>query len=358
MRLVICWASISGYMAACWRALAATPEVELLVIAMTAPREHTFPAGLVAGLNCRLLDERERNDASLILSLVREHRPGVVYSTGWWHAPYRRLMADPSLASARKWIGIDTPWRGTLRQQVGRIAIGRYVRRMDRVFVPGERAWQYTQRLGVPEARVSRGLYGIDYDRFAPLYDRRRESPGGWPRRFLFVGRYHAEKGVPTLLDAYAMYRAGVPDPWPLTCCGSGELKPLLHGRDGVEDLGFVAPADLPDVLARSGAFVLSSHFDPWPLVVVESSAAGLPVICSEACGSSVELIRPHYNGLTVPTADAPALAQAMRCVHDRVAELPEWGRRAREAASAYSTSMFAARWVQALRADTAASRG
>ena len=32
MRIVICWSHVSGYMAACWRALAATPGVDLFVL--------------------------------------------------------------------------------------------------------------------------------------------------------------------------------------------------------------------------------------------------------------------------------------------------------------------------------------
>src|SRR5207249_3205986 len=116
MRLVICWAEISGYMAACWRALAATPRVDLRVIAFE-PTSKTFSDELVAGLNCRLLGTEQRNDTALITSLVKEHRPDVLYATGWFHAPYRQLVKDASLASVAKWMGVDTPWRGTLRQQ-------------------------------------------------------------------------------------------------------------------------------------------------------------------------------------------------------------------------------------------------
>jgi glycosyltransferase involved in cell wall biosynthesis len=96
--------------------------------------------------------------------------------------------------------------------------------------------------------------------------------------------------------------------------------------------------------------FVLASHFDPWPLVVVESSAAGLPVLCTESCGSAVELVRSYFNGLTVATADIDALAGGMRWMHDHAGELSEMGRRGRELAAAYSAQMWAVRWSQATR--------
>jgi len=244
-------------------------------------------------------------------------------------------------------MGLDTPWRATLKQHLGRLALRRYVRRFEQVFVPGERAWQYARRLGATESRIRRGLYGVDFDGLAPLYDERAAAPPGWPRRFLFVGRYHPDKGLPTLVDAYARYRSAVADPWPLTTCGAGPLESLLRG-EGIENLGFRQPTEVRDEMRRGGVFVLASHVDPWPLVVVEASAAGLPVLCTEACGSAVELVRPYHNGIAVATGNAVALAAGMRWLHDHHADLPRMGARGRELASAYSAQAWATRWSEA----------
>ena len=53
-------------MSACWRALAAVPDVDLHVIAIEPPA-NTFSTDLVAGLNCRLLNQFEKDDAPLVL---------------------------------------------------------------------------------------------------------------------------------------------------------------------------------------------------------------------------------------------------------------------------------------------------
>jgi glycosyltransferase involved in cell wall biosynthesis len=348
VRLVVCWPEISGYMAACWKALTTVPGIDLRLIAHVAPGG-TFDAALVEGLNVRLLAGDERDDVDLIASLVREREPDLLYLTGWFNAAYRTIARSPEFANIPKWMGLDTPWRATLRQQLGRVALRRYVALFEKVFVPGERAWQYARMLGAPERKIRRALYGIDFDGFAPLYDRRARLPGGWPKRFLFVGRYHEEKGIPTLVDAYRRYRAAVSDPWPLTTCGGGPLEGLLRG-DGIENLGFRQPAEVRDIMRNSGAFVLASHVDPWPLVVVESSAAGLPVLCTETCGSAVELVRPYYSGLMAATADAEMLARGMRWLHEHHADLPQMGARGRELAAAYSAQMWAKRWAEAAR--------
>ncbi len=213
MRLLICWAEISGYMAACWRAMASMPEVELQIIAFE-PTKASFANDLVQGLNCQLLTADQRNDADYVRSLIIRSKPDILCVSGWFHPPYRNAIYDREMNSVSKWIGTDTPWSGTLRQQVGRFALRSlrgHMRRLDRVFVAGERAWQYMHcRAGVPDyKKVCRGLYGIDYDAFSSLHDQRRQQDAcGWPRRFLFTGRYIPEtKGLDILVDAYAAYR-------------------------------------------------------------------------------------------------------------------------------------------------------
>jgi glycosyltransferase involved in cell wall biosynthesis len=349
MRIVICWSHISGYMSACWRALAATSGVELQVIAFQ-PVADTFAHEVAQGFNCRFLTADEQRDEAKVQAIVREYRPDVLVISGWNHRIYRGMLTGSGFASAAKWLTVDTPWRGTLKQQFGRIALRGVVGHADRVFVPGERAWQYMRRLGVPEAKIRRGLYGIDYAALAPLREQRATRPGGWPKRFLFVGRYHPQKGIATLVEAYAKYRAAVSDPWPLGCCGNGPLEPLLAGRDGIENFGFRQPDQVVDILRDHGAFVLASEFDPWPLVVVEACAAGLPVVCTESCGSAVELVRPYHNGLTVATGDSDALARALRWMHEHADQLPEMGRRGSEMASAYSAQVWAVRWAETMR--------
>ena len=218
----------------------------------------------------------EKDNAALIRSLVKENQPDVLYVSGWFHPPYRDLIFDREFESIPKWIGVDTPWRGTLRQQMARIALRRFVGRVQRVFVAGERSWQYLRALGAAESKISRGLYGVDYAALSALYDQRLQQPGGWPRKFLYVGRYAPEKGLDVLTEAYAKYRGSVAEPWTLGCCGTGTLATTLDGKDGVANFGFQQPAQLMDIMQQHGAFVLPSHFDPWPLVVVEASAAGL----------------------------------------------------------------------------------
>jgi len=153
------------------------------------------------------------------------------------------------------------------------------------------------------------------------------------------------------LLEAYQIYRGSVSAPWPLSLCGMGPLEASFNGILGVENRGFVQPADLNDVLVNSGVFVMPSHHDHWPLAIVECCAAGLPIICSEACGSAVELVKSYYNGVSARTGDAGALGRRMKWMHENWEKLPQMGRRSTELAAPYSAELWAGRVLE-LAAD------
>lgn len=350
MKVVICWTQISGYMAACWRALAARSDIDLHIVAWEsegAGMDVAFKSELMRGLSARLLARREQSDAALLEQLVVAHGPQIVVISGWAHASHRALARSPKLARARFVMTMDSPWRGTLRQRLGKYKIASLLSRVDRVIVPGERAWQFARALGVPESRIRRGMYGFDYDAFAPLLAKRQSAVAGWPRKFLYVGRYVPDKGIDILVEAYRSYRAGASDPWPLTCCGSGALSGLLRNQAGVSDAGFIAPSALPEVLASHGVFIMPSRFEPWGVAIAEAMASGMPVICTESCGASVELLRPMYNGLAVATEDAAALRDAFAWCHTNHARLGEFGARGQPLAAAYSAQAWADRWTQ-----------
>jgi len=342
-RVVICWSDISGYMAACWRALVARGQWDVHVVAWKRSHDTEFAAGVMDGIPCTLLTDEQREDRAHVRSIVTGMQPDVVVLPGWMSRAYMALAREPALAGARFVMTSDNPWWGRVRQYAARYGLRAYLRRMDRIFVPGERAWQYALRLGFGPDRIRRGLYGVDVEGLAPLLEQRRAGP--WPRSFLYVGRYAEIKGLDVLVQAYRAYRAQVDAPWALQCCGKGPLESLLADEPGINNHGFVQPGDLGPVWQRVGAFVLASRYDAWPLVVVEACAAGLPVLATENCGSTVELVRPAYNGWLFPREDVGALTRALVAAHRAYDQLPEMGARAQEFARAYSAQAWALRW-------------
>jgi len=298
------------------------------------------------GVNWLPLNEADRFDASLLARHVHDFNPDVVILAGWLNRAYRSLASSREFRHIRFFMGMDTPWRGTFKQQLARYTLRGYLSHIDMAMVTGERSWQYARRLGFAESHIRRGVYGVDYAALSRLHQQRLAA-GPWPRQFLFAGRYAPEKGLDVLLDAYSQYARSVEHPWQLVCCGKGPLAETLRGHNGVVDRGFLQPHEVHAEMVRSGAFILPSRYDPWPLALVESCAAGLPVICSNACGSAVEIVRDAYSGFTFATGDSGELHKTLLRVHHS-RELAAIGGRAREFAAPYSAEEWATRWLSA----------
>lgn len=350
MRVVFCWTGDPPYMLASWRALAQTGKFDLKVITLLKPgtKSNLDNPELLGDLTVERMASDVVDVAAIEKSVVA-FKPDVIVIGGWHIQAYVRLTTLPALQSAKFIMTMDTPWTGTLRQRLGRFKIGSYLSRLDRVIATGERSGFFARALGVPPEKLALGMYGIDHARYSPLNKRRRECPNGWPRAFIFVGRYAPEKGLDILLNAYALYRSQVSDPWPLHCCGSGPLESLLTNAPGVTNFGYTDASKLSERWVEAGVFVLASTYDPWPLVVVEACAAGLPIICTQACGSAVELVRPYYNGVTVPPGNADRLADALLWMHNHHDRLPEMGARGVAFSAAYSADAWVERWTEYL---------
>ena len=351
MRVVICHPGLSGYFAACWRALSREPGFELFILAQQAKGTDTpFDEALMAGLPHRLLSPSERESFAIVKSIVIEQRPDVLVIPGWYFDAYTRLAFDSSMTNCPVVVTADTSLSRSWRQHLARYRLRPLIRRASAFVTPGERGFQFWRFIGAPERKIHRALLGVDYESLAGLLPTRMSVPAGWPRRFLFLGRYVPVKAIDVLVEAYGQYRTAVSEPWPLTTCGSGPQALLLKDQPGIDDRGFIQPQCIGSVMADSGVFVLPSRFEPWGQVIPEACAAGLPVIASSVCGSGVELIRPYYSGLFVPSDDPEALAEAMRWFHEHHADLPTMGRHAQALAEPFSAAAWARRWAEMLR--------
>jgi len=99
---------------------------------------------------------------------------------------------------------------------------------------------------------------------------------------------------------------------WTIICAGNGPLINILEGRKDVKVLGFQSQTELIRLAEQSGTFILPSNYEPWALVLQEFAAAGLPIICSEACGASPHFVINGYNGYTFKTNDFDDLRDKM----------------------------------------------
>lgn len=140
----------------------------------------------------------------------------------------------------------------------------------------------------------------------------RPERPPGSPFTFGYLGRLVPEKGVGLLIDACRQMAA---DDWRLRVAGEAPVdSPFRAQASGlpIEFCGFVDTAaflDTIDVLV-----VPSVWRDPFPTVILEAKAAGVPVIGSLR-GGIPEAIGDEGCGWTYDPDDRQALGGRMSAV-------------------------------------------
>lgn len=174
------------------------------------------------------------------------------------------------------------------------------------------------------------------------------------PPTILFVGNDFVRKGGAVLLDAFRAIRTAVPEAR-LQIAGT---RPPVRSAQGVEVLGRIRDrAALADLYASASVFVLPSYFDPYPLVLLEAMAFGLPVVTTEQTGTP-EMIDGGRTGVLVQPGRADELAEAVLGVlrdPDSAARLGAAARRAVE--QRFTWDGVVDRMTPALKAMTSAWR-
>ncbi len=104
------------------------------------------------------------------------------------------------------------------------------------------------------------------------------------------------------------------------------ELIGSLNLGDRFRLLGF--RSDVRQILEDLDFMVLASTSEGMPLVTIEAMAAGKPLVVTR-CGGTPEVVEDGVTGLTVPPADAEALAEAILALLNHP-DRAEMGKRAR----------------------------
>jgi len=165
---------------------------------------------------------------------------------------------------------------------------------------------------------------GIDQARFVPRPQEQARQALSLPvpgRMLLFVGNLKTSKGI---LDAVrALAAAQLPADTRLYMIGDGadrsrlqtEIERLaLSGR--VQLMGAQPHDTVPLWMAAADVLLLPSHAEGVPNVVLESMAAGRPVVASRVGG--IAEVLPAHAGILVEAHDTGQLASAMQAALNR----------------------------------------
>lgn len=133
---------------------------------------------------------------------------------------------------------------------------------------------------------------------------------------FLCVGRLEKQKAFHYAIEAFAKVAPLYPD-FSLKIVGQGSLQRELTElvekfglQDRIDFEGF--HRDIIPYFQGATATLLTSIYEGFPNVLVESIALGVPVISFDCPSGPKEIIRNGINGYLVPPGDVDAFADAL----------------------------------------------
>jgi glycosyltransferase involved in cell wall biosynthesis len=293
--------------------LACTPQLAELIRPDLPLDVQVFPLTLDSLTNCA--------GAIRLGQILRKQKIQILHS----HMFRASLFASPIGRLCRVPLILETShgrelWRkGWIKSH---FFIDRFAARfVDYVIAVSESTAQYlVEEKGLPRGKIVVMRCAVNLKEFDPS----RRAPDGLKRSLGFaeddpvlvvLARLEPQKGHRVLLEAMPLILQEHPNAR-LVCVGDGalraELEELVATKGLTRHVRFVGRRrDVREWLALADLTVLPSFHEGLPLAVIESLAAGRPVVATAVDGTP-EVVLDGKTGLTVPAGDPGRLAEAV----------------------------------------------
>ena len=169
-------------------------------------------------------------------------------------------------------------------------------------------------------------------------------------KRVIAVGRLDYQKSFDRLILVWEKVHRHMPE-WTLDIFGQGEWKEMLQTM--IDERGLQASIrlmgptkNIGKEYSESSMIVMSSHYEGFPMVMIEAMACGLPAVSFDfKCGPK-DIIKEGENGLIVPDGDIDALADAMVRLMKDDALRQKMGEEAKKVVETFSEAKVMSKWM------------
>ncbi len=271
-----------------------------------------------AGVPVDVFSKKEKLDFSLIPQLVsyfKSHQVAVVhthlFTADVWARIAAKIARTPCVVSTAHSVN---SWK----RLVHKVIDWALAMTTDRVIACSATVQTSLLAQRIPASKIITIANGIDLGRIENVLPvdlevyRRGESSPLW----CVVGRLNEAKGHSDLLEALASYRDLGHD-FSCVFVGEGELQSSIEEQieqldlgDRVSLLGWHPSAI--GFIKSCDALLMPSRWEGLPMTLLESMAAGTPVVAT-AVGGIPDVIKHGENGLLYPAGDTEALVHVLQ---------------------------------------------
>lgn len=133
---------------------------------------------------------------------------------------------------------------------------------------------------------------------------------------FLCVGRLERQKGIDRAMEIFSQFSLLHPS-FRLKIVGDGSLRGELSALAKklnidhlVDFVGYIG--DVKEIYANAVATILTSHYEGFPNVLIESLAEGTPVVSYDCLTGPSEIIFSGVNGFLIDSDDVQSFVSAL----------------------------------------------
>jgi len=166
---------------------------------------------------------------------------------------------------------------------------------------------------------------------------------------FLVSCRFLPRKNFLNLINAYKLYIESTENIFDLVILGDGpdfeRIKKLIRDyslEDYIHLMGFIQYDGIVEFYTSARVFIHPSLREQWGLVVNEAMASGLPVIVSNKCGCTPNLVKECVNGYLFDPEKPEELCKLMLKASEDIRLLEQMGENSRSIISSLTPELFA----------------
>lgn len=171
--------------------------------------------------------------------------------------------------------------------------------------------------------------------------------------RLVSAGRLHPVKNFGALIDIFALVKSEVPSA-ELTIVGGGEEETALTDKikhlgleKSVKITGMVSSEEVTRLMLSSDIYVMTSHTECFPMVLLEASAAGLPLVAFDVPVGPAAIINDGENGYLAEYGNNRQMADKIIYLLKNREALYATGKAARQSAYKYTKEKIMPLWYE-----------
>jgi glycosyltransferase involved in cell wall biosynthesis len=273
-----------------------------------------------------------------LIKKIQEYNPDSIVVYGWKHQSHLSVLnyfhGKVLILFRGDSTTLDDSIKFSLRSYFRYLILKWVYQKVDYVLSPGSASDKYYMKSGLNQNQIIRAEHAVDNERFKNLTNSEQEQlfelsstllikPN--ENIFLFAGKFIHKKNPLLLLEAFVELKRQKENAR-LLLVGNGILEKRIKERINLLPLDIASSITLLPfqdqhqikLLYRvATVFVLPSISETWGLSVNEALASGIPVIISDKCGSSKNLVKNDVNGFIFKSGDIQDLLQKMHIMCD-----------------------------------------